>query len=73
MKTTLITIITSLFFSACANNNPTDARRAANASFQEARLARSQQDVVTSIRNNSFPFDTALLDSARRFTREINY
>ena len=38
MKTALIliTIITSLFFSACANNNRVEpsARRAANASFQ---------------------------------------
>jgi len=73
MKTTLITIITSLFFSACANNNPTDARRAANASFQEDRLARLREDQITSIRNNSAPFDTAQLDSARWFTRQINY
>jgi hypothetical protein len=54
MKTalTLITIITSLFFSACANNNRAEdwnARRAANASFQASqgeRLARLQMDLI---------------------------
>jgi Chaperone of endosialidase len=51
MKTTLtlITIITSLFFSACANNNRAEysnARRAANASFQAERLTRLQKDLI---------------------------
>ena len=54
MKTalTLITIITSLFFSACANNNRAEdwnARRAANASFQASqaeRLTRLQMDLM---------------------------
>ena len=51
MKTTLtlITIITSLFFSACANNNRAEdwnARRAANASFQGERLTRLQMDLM---------------------------
>jgi Chaperone of endosialidase len=51
MKTTLtvITIITSLFFSACANNNRAEdwnARRAANASFQAERLTRLQMDLI---------------------------
>ena len=51
MKTTLtlITIITSLFFSACANNNRAEdwnARRAANASFQGERLTRLQLDLM---------------------------
>ncbi len=71
MKTTLITIITSLFFSACANNNRTEdwnARRAANASFQEERLARFQKDLIMNVRNNSAGFD-----AARRNTFEINY
>jgi len=60
MKTALIliTIITSLFFSACANNNRTEdwnARRAANASFQPERL------------------DTGGFDAVRRNTFDINY
>jgi hypothetical protein len=54
MKTTLtlITIITSLFFSGCANNNRAEdwnARRAANASFQAnqaERLTRLQMDLI---------------------------
>jgi hypothetical protein len=51
MKTTLtlITIITSLFFSACANNNRAEysnARRAANASFQAEQLTRLQKDLI---------------------------
>jgi endosialidase-like protein len=50
MKTTLtiITIITSLFFSACANNNRAEysnARRAANASLAE-RYTRLQKDLI---------------------------
>jgi Chaperone of endosialidase len=50
MKTTLtlITIITSLFVSACANNNRAEysnARRAANASLAE-RYTRLQKDLV---------------------------
>ena len=63
MKTALIliTIITSLFFSACANNNRTEdwnARRAANASFQEPVWQR---------------LDTGGFDAVRRNTFEINY
>jgi hypothetical protein len=51
MKTALIlsTIITSLFFSACANNNRAEdwnARRAANASFQAERSTRLQLDLM---------------------------
>jgi len=61
MKTTLIliTIITSLFFSACANNNRAEdwnARRAANASFQTPGA-----------------LDTGGFDAVRRNTFEINY
>jgi endosialidase-like protein len=51
MKTTLtlITIITSLFFSACANNNRAEdwnARRAADASFQASRGEQLQMNLM---------------------------
>ena len=72
MKTTLIliTIITSLFFSACANNNRVEpsARRAANASFQEERLARAQKDLQMTL-----PQQLPQLDATRWNTYMINY